>query len=291
MKTFKLITLFASMLFALGCGQPSDPAETAEAKAKPAAKPAAKPEAKPAAKPATKPAAKPAAKPATKPAAKPATKPAAKGAAKPVAKKGKKGKKGKGAKAKPAGPPKRPNLSETKALAVLANADSSLEDKAMACDRLGAVGTAKAVPVLAALVTDKKLGDYARDGLERIPDAAAGKALIAAVDKAEGQELASLLITLGDRGDETAVPALEKFATGQDKVLADAALSSLGLVASDAAVAVIVSVLEKSKGKTKVAAAHAALRAADRNPDAAGKLRKAVAVADVPAHLKEAAGK
>ena len=138
---------------------------------------------------------------------------------------------------------------------------------------------------------NKELGDYARDGLERIPDAAAGEALVAAVDKAEGQELASLLISLGDRGDESAVPALKKFATGKDKVLADAALSSLGQIASDAAAAIIISVLEKSKGKTKVAAAHAALRAADRNPDVAGKLRKAVVGAKVPAHLTEAAGK
>ena len=260
------VSLLAVPLFTLGCGQPTDPAKTTESTAKPAVEPEAEAVAQPAA---------------TKPAAKEATR----GAAKPAAKGGKK------AKAKPAEHARRPNLNENKALAVLSDANSTLEDKAMACDRLGAIGTAKAVPALAALVTDPKLGDYARDGLERIPDAAIGEALIAAVDKAKGQELTSPVITLGDRGEEAAVPALKKFAAGKDKALADAALSSLSLIANDDAAGIIVSVLEKSQGKTRIAAAHAALRVADRNADVAEKLRKAVAGADVPDHIKAAAGK
>lgn len=180
---------------------------------------------------------------------------------------------------------------EDEALAVLANADSPLEAKANACDRLGAVGTAKAVPALAALLTDPELGDYARDGLERMPDPGAGEALLAGLDRAEGQELAGILLSLGDRRDRAAVPALEMFAKGEDGDLADAALSSLGQIANDAAAGIILSVIETSGGKTKIAAAHAALRAADRNPELAGKLREAVAGADVPEHVKEPAGK
>ena len=99
---------------------------------------------------------------------------------------------------------------EASALATLANAESSTHDKAMACDELGRVSTAKAVPVLAKLLADKQLHDYARDGLERIPDASAEKALVDALATLKGNQRIGIVITLGDRRAKTAVPALKK---------------------------------------------------------------------------------
>jgi HEAT repeat protein len=181
---------------------------------------------------------------------------------------------------------------EKQALAVLNASDSSLEAKANACTDLSVVGTAKAVPALAKLLSDKQLTDYVRNALELIPDAAAGEALLAAASELKGDLLIGVVITLGDRGDEAAVPVLQKLATDSECCAADAALSSLALIANDQAAETIIAVLKEGKGDLKVAAAHAALRAAERRK-AAGKdssaLLAAVKAADVPAQIKAAA--
>jgi HEAT repeat protein len=120
---------------------------------------------------------------------------------------------------------------ESSALAVLASSESALHDKAMACDALGRTGTAKAVPVLAKLLADAKLHDYARDGLERIPDPAAGAALLEALKTLKADLRIGVIISLGDRREKAAVPALTAIAkgTGTD---AKAARSALAQIAS-----------------------------------------------------------
>lgn len=187
---------------------------------------------------------------------------------------------------------------ESAALAVLASADAALQDKAMACDELGRMGTAKAVPVLASLLADEKLHDYARDGLERIEDPAAGRALLEALKTLKASQRVGVIISLGDRREEAAVPALEKIAKrkGESNHAAGAALSSLAQVATDKAGKAILAVLAAGNAESRVSAAHAALAAAKRmekdgRKEAAGTLRKAVATADIPAHIKKAAGK
>ncbi len=93
-----------------------------------------------------------------------------------------------------------------------------------------------------------------------------------------------------------AVPDLAKIAKAKDKPAAGAALSSLAQIATDDATKAIIGVLAEGDAGAKVSAAHAALAAAGRmekngRKEAAGKLRAAVAATDVPAHLKNAAGK
>lgn len=185
---------------------------------------------------------------------------------------------------------------ESSALAVLASSDSNLEAKANACDELGRVGTAKAVPVLAKLLSDDKLHDYARDGLERIPDPTAGTALLDALTTLESSHRVGVIITLGDRGDQTAVPALEKIAKSEaeSSQAVGAALTSLAQIATAEATGTILAVLASGDADSKVAAAKAALLAAQRlekkgDKTTATKLRGAVSAADVPAHIKKAA--
>lgn len=186
-------------------------------------------------------------------------------------------------------------MNEKSLLAVL-KSEAGTYEKAMACDDLGRVGTAKAVPMLADLLADEKLHDYARDGLERIQDPAAAKALVAALKTLEGSLRTGVIITLGDRGETSAVPALAEIAKkGMGPHATAAALSSLAKISTDDAAKAILSVLAEGSAEAKVAAGHAALMAAQRmdkdgRKDAAGKLRGAVAGADVPANLKEAAG-
>jgi len=180
---------------------------------------------------------------------------------------------------------------EAKALAVLASSDADLHAKALACDELGRAGTAKAVPALAELLADEKLNDYARDGLERIPDPAAGKALVEGLKTLKGALQVSVIISVGDRGDASAVPELAKIAKGMDATATSAALTALAQIANEDAGKVIHDVLASGSAEAKTAAAHAALLAAEQmerggQKEAAGKLRKAAAAQGVPARVK-----
>lgn len=182
---------------------------------------------------------------------------------------------------------------ESSALATLSDSTTDLHAKAMACDELGRVGTGKAVPPLAKLLADVQLHDYARDALERIPDAGAGKALVDALGNLKGDLQIGVIISLGDRREATAVSALSKMA-GQPDTVGASAVSSLAKIASDDAGKVITKLLSSNNATVKTNAAHAALKAAQRmdkagNEKGAKKLRSAVAKSDVPAFLKAAA--
>lgn len=189
--------------------------------------------------------------------------------------------------------PGRAAAGESTALAVLASPDATLHDKAMACDELGRVGTAKAVPPLAELLADEKLHDYARDGLERIQDPAAGKALRNSLRTLRGNQRIGVIITLGDRREKAAVPALVRIVNAKraNPLAIDAALTSLGQIGTDRAVQAVLAVLAEGEAASKVSAAKAALAVAQRMEGSAMKLRDAVVAAEVPATFKQAADK
>jgi len=179
---------------------------------------------------------------------------------------------------------------EATALGVLASADSDLHAKAMACDELGRVGTAKAVPALAKLLPDEKLHDYARDGLERIKDPTAGKALLDGLNSLKGSLRVGVIMSLGDRREEAAVPELTKIVMNQsaDKDAVSAALISLSRIASYQAGRVIMKVLKEGSPDAKGVAAHAALAVAQQmdkgdQSDIANKLREAAKLEGIPA--------
>ena len=193
--------------------------------------------------------------------------------------------------------PARGGADESAALAVLASPDAAVYDKAMACDELGRVGTATSVPALAELLAHEQIHDYARDGLERIQDPAAGQALLEALKTLKGGHRIGVIITLGDRREPAAVPALAQIAQekGGSHHARGAALSSLAQIATDDVAPSILTVLADGEEASRALAAQAALAAAQRmekggRTDAARKLRNAVASADVPAYMKQAAG-
>jgi HEAT repeat protein len=179
---------------------------------------------------------------------------------------------------------------ESTLLAKLAS-DAGSEEKARACQKLAIIGSAKSVPALAALLGNDKLAAHARSGLENIKDAAAGEALMNALGPdLRGRLLAGVIVSLGARRESAAVPSLFKLAGSTEPEIRDAALSSLGQIASPEAVANITTLLTKGRADHKVPAAHAALVAARLlAPAAASALREAVRAADVPAHIKKAA--
>jgi HEAT repeat protein len=182
---------------------------------------------------------------------------------------------------------------ETAALAVLAS-DAGLREKARACQELGDFGGPASVPALAALLGKEHLADYARSGLEGIKDPSAGEALRAALPTLEGRYLAGVVNSLGVRRDTAAVPALQKLALDPKRGAAEAAIASLGMIATPAAAKTLQTILVSGPAALRVPAAHAALVAAeqlvrDGNTTAARAVLNAVVQALPPGHLATAA--
>jgi hypothetical protein len=184
-----------------------------------------------------------------------------------------------------------PSPVETAALAVLAS-DAGLREKARACQELGDFGGPASVPALAALLAKEHLADYARSGLEGIKDGSAGEALRSALPKLEGRYLAGAVNSLGVRRDVAAVPALQKLALDpiRGAAAAEAAIASLGMIATPAATKTLQDILASGPAALRVPAAHAALAAAEQlarngNTSEARAVLNAVVRALPPGHL------
>ena len=91
---------------------------------------------------------------------------------------------------------------------VLSSGSASVEKKAQACRELGEKGVKDAVPALAALLSDKALGAYARAGLERIPGPSPVAALRAALSSTEGAARDGVIQSLGALRDAESVSLL-----------------------------------------------------------------------------------
>lgn len=177
-------------------------------------------------------------------------------------------------------------------IAVL-KSDAPLSAKARACEALAVVGGDEAVAVLAPLLGDEQLGDYARFALEPMSAAAVDSAFRAALDKLHGRLLAGLINSIGVRGDIEAVPKLIAIARDGDSDVRSEAIAALGQIATDEAIDTITAILKAGPAKLRLAAAEACLIAADhlasqsRTSDAVA-LYRAVADTDVPGHLQAA---
>lgn len=166
--------------------------------------------------------------------------------------------------------------------------------KALACQQLAIIGGPDAVPALAALLADEHLSDYARSALESVPGAAAGAALQQALPGLSGRRLAGVIDSLAVRRELAAVPELRKLATDLVRGAMDESLAALGKIATTEALGCVRTTLTAAVAGPRLAAAHAALAAADRllkdgkRADAT-VLLEAVAAAELPAHLRTAA--
>jgi HEAT repeat protein len=155
-------------------------------------------------------------------------------------------------------------LGQAELILLLKDEKSTTFEKAKACQRLGRVGTAQAVPALAALLPDAQLSHYARYGLEPIPGPAADDALRAAVPKLKGRLLIGVINSIGFRRDEKAVPLLAKMLTDADIELAQAAAAALGETSGPAAAKTLQDGLARAKAPMRTAIAAAALVCAER---------------------------
>ena len=161
--------------------------------------------------------------------------------------------------------------------------DAPVEQKAIACRKLGEFGTPEAVPALASLLGHEVLAAYARSALERIPDPSAAAALRSALDTTQGDLLVGVITSLGTLRDEKAVGALAELTGRDDTTVSGAALRALGRVATADAVRIVKGALA-SGGEDAAAAGLLAARQqrALGHTDVALDLYDAVRSADVP---------
>ncbi len=166
-------------------------------------------------------------------------------------------------------------------------------EKDVACRRLAVIGTARAVPALAALLTDDQLTGIARHALLNIPDAAAGEALCAAIPKLSGTKLVGVVSTIGRRGESSAVRALAPLLAGADDEVAAVAARAIGRIGGDAA-KTLESALAKVPRSRRAAMAQGCIEGIRALTDQ-GATKDALALADAvrrseaPAYLVAAA--
>lgn len=138
---------------------------------------------------------------------------------------------------------------------------ATLQQKDGACARLKRVGTPKSIPVLAALLTDKDLSHSARYALESMPAPEAGRALIDALEKTEGQIKAGIIHSLRVRHETGANDGLLKCLSDADRDVIAAAAGTLGSMPSPQVAEALTAALARAKDKMLESALHDALLA------------------------------
>ncbi len=155
---------------------------------------------------------------------------------------------------------------EGKLISVL-KSDAALKEKADACRELARLGTARAVPVLAPLLSDEELSHMARYALEPIADPSVDAALRNALGKLEGQLLVGVIDSLGFRKDEQAVEPLAKLLTDADPLVAGAAARALGSIGGGA-VHALRNALSNGSQADRLSVCEGLFRCAEAMPDA-----------------------
>jgi len=117
--------------------------------------------------------------------------------------------------------------------------ETSVFEKARACQQLGEFGTKEAVPALACLLNHDILSAYARAGLERIPGPEASAALRDALGETQGKFLVGVINSVAALRDEKAVAALSALTRSSDPQVVKAALLALGRISNDEALPLV----------------------------------------------------
>lgn len=186
------------------------------------------------------------------------------------------------------------NPEQTRQLIAVLNSNAALHEKARACQQLAAVGTEEAVPALAALLAEERLGTYAREALEGINHPSARAALRAELGRLRGPLLAGVVTSLGTLRDAEAAPQLIRIAQDVSSGAAPQALLALGQMATADIARFLEKTLARSPVDLRPAAAEACLLAAEQRfeqgfPAEALPLYEAVRNATAPIALRAAA--
>lgn len=132
-----------------------------------------------------------------------------------------------------------------------------------ACQRLRLIGSAKAVPTLATLLSDEQLSQAARHTLEGLPYPEAGAALREALGKTSGKVKAGIADSIGWRGENAGVPLLTPLLSDSDVAIATAAAASLGRLKGSEAIAALTRALGSAPAPVQPALQESLLKCAE----------------------------
>ena len=138
---------------------------------------------------------------------------------------------------------------ESRLIAAL-QSELSLDAQEYVCRKLAMVGTAAAVPSLAALLVKKEISHMARFALERIPASEAGQVLREALPKVSSPVKIGVISSLGSRRDAAAVVMLASLLKDGDPAIARAAALALGTIGSGESAAALQAAQKAATGNS-----------------------------------------
>ncbi|MCX6926667.1 MAG: HEAT repeat domain-containing protein [Verrucomicrobia bacterium] len=148
-------------------------------------------------------------------------------------------------------------------LAAMLSSNATVEARQIACWQLSLIGSANEVPVLARLITDKDLGYYARQTLERIPDTEAETALLEALQAANSEVRLDIINSLVARRSTKAVPVIGKLLEESDVTAVKVAAGALGRIGGEVAGAALTTAQASAPNSLKPVISEALLRCAE----------------------------
>jgi len=149
-------------------------------------------------------------------------------------------------------------------LAAVLKTDSSHAAKDFVCRKLSLIGSAKCVPAVAVLLTDKKLSHMARYALERIPGPEAVGAMHQSLPKVSGLLKVGMINSLGVRRNAQSTGALVALLKDSDQEVVAAAAAALGSIGTPEVAKVLRAFQAKAPQTLRLAAADAQLTCAER---------------------------
>lgn len=149
-------------------------------------------------------------------------------------------------------------------IATLQSPNAEPFEKARAFQQLAILGTAGAVPVVAAYLDHPQLAHYAREALEAMADPAADAALRTALGRVKDAHLVGVVNSLGARRDAASVPPLQKIAADHASPANGAAYLALARIGGRDADATVRAALRNGPAAQRARAAEAGLLIAQR---------------------------
>jgi hypothetical protein len=144
-------------------------------------------------------------------------------------------------------------------------AETNRAVKDFACRELSVIATGQSVPALAALLDSPETEHMARYALERIPGDAVDMALLRKLSEAKNTTTkVGVIASLGVRRFAGAVGVLAKAASMEEKVVAEAAVQSLGSIGNSEAVSALAQVQKSLASDLQPCVLDALVRCGDR---------------------------
>lgn len=130
-------------------------------------------------------------------------------------------------------------------LAVL-QSGAPVPQKCSACQKLRVIGTARAVPALAALLGEDRVGHAARYALEGLPFPEAAAALRDALGRTTGLTRAGIIDSLGWLRDAESMSLIVPLLSDRDEAIASAAAGAIGRIGGKGAIAALFAAMDQA---------------------------------------------